>query len=77
MVGVMVFLQLLMKNSVNVSGRQFIQYKRQGLFYVFTCLGPIRFYRELSIPCNLITDLRAVRMQKFILLPCVMYYSRP
>lgn len=77
LVVVVVFWQLLTKNSVNVSRRQFIHYKRQGLFYVFTCLGLFRFYGEPSVPCSLVTDLCAVRMQKFMLLPSVMYYSRP
>lgn len=58
-----------MKNSINVTRTQFVQYKRQNVFCVFACLGLIRFYREPSILCNL-KDLCAVRLQKFVTPMC-------
>lgn len=63
-------MQLHAKNSINVSRRQFVQYKRQNVFCVFTYLGLTRFYREPSILCNLMKDLCAVRLQKFVTLMC-------
>lgn len=44
-VGVMVFLRLIMKNSINISRRELIQCKTPSVFYLFTCLGLFRFYR--------------------------------
>lgn len=44
-VGVMVFLRIIMKNSINISRRELIQCKRPNVFFLFTCLGLFRFYR--------------------------------
>lgn len=38
-VGVMVFLELITENSIILSRRDLIQYKRPSVFCLFTCLG--------------------------------------
>lgn len=38
-VGVMVFLKLIMENSINVRRRDLVRYKRPSVFRLFICLG--------------------------------------